>query len=173
MRRALLVLVFLGGVIAVAAPAPADRAKATSGCTGSMVVKTSSYVFLLRLGPFEEMVSLAEAKAKHLKHAEVMVSGTMMDMHMAKSMQRHLEVHICRRSTGKVMLGAHPTITVADLTAKGKAKAVSVAAMYDLAEGVSDMHYGNNVAMTAGHVYRITVTLGSQKAVFRVKVGKM
>lgn len=27
------------------------------------------------------------------------------------------------------------------------------------AVGVSDMHYGNNVPMAAGHVYRVTVTL--------------
>jgi hypothetical protein len=39
--------------------------------------------------------------------------------------------------------------------------------------GVSDMHYGNNIAMAAGHVYRVTVTLAGQKAVFRVRVGKM
>ncbi len=173
MRQALLIPVFLVGALAAAAAAPAHTAKAASSCTGSMVVKTSSYVFALKVGPFEEMVSLADAKAKHLKHAEVMVSGAMMGMHMAMSKQRHLEVHICQRSTGKVVLGAHPTITVADLTAKGKPKIVSVAAMYDIAEGVSDMHYGNNVPMTAGHVYRVTVTLGGQKVIFRVKVGKM
>jgi len=171
-RQALLIVVFLVGGLAAAAAAPAHTAKAASGCTGSMVVKTSSYVFVLKIGPFEEMVSLADAKAKHLKHAEVMVSGAMMGMHMAMSMQRHLEVQICRRSTGKVVLGAHPAITVADLTAKTKPEVVSVAAMYGLAEGVSDMHYGNNVPMRAGHVYRVTVALGGQKAIFRVKVSK-
>ena len=173
MQRALLIVVSLVGSLAATAAAPAHTAKTASGCAGSMVVKTSSYVFALKVGPFEEMVSLEEAKAKHLTNAEVMVSGAMMGMHMTMSKQRHLEVHICRRSTGKVVLGAHPTITVADLTAKTKPRMVSVAAMYGFAEGVSDMHYGNNVAMTAGHVYRVRVTLGGQMAIFRVKVAKM
>ena len=170
MQRLLLLLAFLIGVLATIAPA--HSAQAASGCSGSMVVKTPSYAFALAIGPFEEMVTLAEAKAKHLKHAEVMVSGAMMGMHMAMSKQRHLEVHICRRSTGRVVLGAHPTISVADLTAKAKPKSISVAAMYGFAEGVSDMHYGNNVPMRAGHVYRVTVALGGEKAIFRVKVSK-
>jgi hypothetical protein len=170
-RRTLLILISF--VWALAVTVPAQSAKAASGCSGSMVVKTPSYAFALAIGPFAQMVTLAEAKAKHLEHAEVMVSGAMMGMHMAMSMQRHLEVHICRRSTGKVVLGAHPTITVADLTAKAKPEMVSVAAMYGFAEGVSDMHYGNNLAMMAGHVYRVTVTLGGQRAVFQAKVGKM
>jgi hypothetical protein len=140
-----------------------------------MVVKTKSYEFALTLGPFQQMYSPAQVKAKHLKNGEVMVSGQMMGMHGAMSSQRHLEVHICARSTGKVVTGAHPTITFADLTAKGKMKMemVPVAAMYGVKQGPSDYHYGNNVSVTPGHTYQVTVKLGGQTATFKVKVGKM
>ncbi len=174
MRRALLIpLVLAVGLVpamtAIAAPAAVTM---NNGCTG-MAVKTKSYVFALTLGPFQQMYTPAQVKAKHFKTGEVMVSGQMMGMHGSMSSQRHLEVHICSRSSGKVVTGAHPSITFADLTAKGKMEMVSVAAMYGIKEGPSDYHYGNNVSVTPGHTYEATVKLGGQTAAFKVKASKM
>jgi hypothetical protein len=175
-RRWLLIPIVLtfGLVPALAASAaPTAASMVASGCSGSMVVKTKSYVFALSIGTFQQMYSPAQVKAKHLKSGEVMVRGQMMGMNMAMSGQRHLEVHICSRSSGKVVSGAHPTITVSDLTAKGKMEMMPVAAMYGIKQGPSDYHYGNNIAMTAGHSYHVSVKLGGQTATFKAKAGKM
>jgi len=176
MRRLFSILVALGlGVVMAAGASAAPRAGAKVGeCSGSMVANTKTYVFAFTLGPFEQMYTPAQAKAKHLKTGEVMVSGQMMAMHGAMSGQRHLEVHICRRTSEKVVTGAHPTITFEDLTSKAmKMSRVPVAAMYGIAQGISDYHYGNNVAVTPRHTYRTTVTLNGQTATFKTKVVKM
>ena len=139
-----------------------------------MVVKTKSYVFSYLLGPFTQMYTPAQVKAKHPKSGEVMVSGQMMGMHGSMSSQRHLEVHICSRASGKVVTGAHPSITFEDLTAKSmKMTMVPVAAMYGITQGPGDYHYGNNVTVTPGHTYRTTVKLSGQTATFKTKVSKM
>ncbi len=79
---------------------------------------------------------------------------------------RHLEVHICSRTTGKVVQNAQPTITVVDHTSKGMAERVSVAEMEGIGAGVADLHYGNNITMPAMHRYTVTVILNGQKAIF-------
>ena len=79
---------------------------------------------------------------------------------------RHLEVHICARSTGKVVQNAQPTITVVDHTSKDMADHVSVAEMEGIGASVADLHYGNNVTMPAMHRYTVTVILNGEKAIF-------
>ena len=41
-----------------------------------------------------------------------------------------------------------------------------VMAMYGVEEGRSDLHYGNNVSLTAGHTYKVVVTVKGEKASF-------
>jgi hypothetical protein len=79
---------------------------------------------------------------------------------------RHLEVHICSRSTGKVVQNAQPTITVVDDTTKGMADQVPIAEMEGIGAGVADLHYGNNITMPAMHRYTVTVILNGEKAIF-------
>lgn len=177
LRRLLAIVLVLGvGLVAAtgANAAPQRSGKVAGGCAGSMVVKTKTYVFSYMLGPFTQMYTPAQVKAKHLKTGEVMVSGQMMGMHGSMSSQRHLEVHICSRASGKVVTDAHPSITFEDLTAKSmKMTVVPVAAMYGIKQGPSDYHYGNNVTVTPGHTYQTTVKLNGQTATFKTKVSKM
>ena len=101
-----------------------------------------------------------------------MLSGTMAAMNMAAGSTRHLEVHICRSSSGAVVIGAHPTITVDDPSAKTMMMSVPVATMEGIGMGSSDYHYGNNVELTAGHHVTVTVTLNGHHAVFHTTVPK-
>ena len=71
---------------------------------------------------------------------------------------RHLEVHICS-SDGRVVTNADPTITLRDAAAGGAPTKISVATMQGIGQGVSDLHYGNNVPAARGHHYIVTVTL--------------
>lgn len=172
MARRFLVPLIVGLALAVATASASTGAK--SGCAGSMVVKTKSYVFAATLEPFQQMYTPAQVKAKHIKTGEVMVSGQMMGMHGSMSSERHLEVHICSRASGKVVTAAHPSITFEDLTAKSmKMTMVPIAAMYSIKLGPSDYHYGNNVTVTPGHTYQATVKLNGQTASFKLKTTKM
>ena len=84
---------------------------------------------------------------------------------------RHLEVHIRSRASGKVVVGARPAISALDTTAKNAmAIKVPVAEMQGVMEGAADLHYGNNVDLAPGHVYRVAITLNSERALFMIKV---
>jgi hypothetical protein len=82
--------------------------------------------------------------------------------------ERHLEVHVCSRSTGKVVQNAQPTITVVDHAGTGMTDHVSVAEMEGIGATVADLHYGNNVTMPAMHRYTVTVVLNGEKAAFDI-----
>ncbi len=171
--RSLVVVAALSA--AVGAPL-ASGAHAMGGpCSSGQVLKSKSYVFALSIGPLEQMYTPAQVKAKHPKSGEVMFSGTMRGgmsgMGMSSSSDRHLEVHICN-SAGAVVRGAHPTIVVNDPKAKTMTITVPIATMEGVDEGPSDYHYGNNVALTAGHEITVTVKLTGETVVFHTLVAK-
>lgn len=117
----------------------------------------------------EMMYTQAQVRKMHPKHGEVMLRGKMMGgMHMGGAM-RHLEVQICSKKSRAVVTNAHPRIVVVDETVKGMPMSVPVAVMEGVRKGVADLHYGNNVAMPAGHKFKVTVTLKGERAVFYVK----
>lgn len=84
------------------------------------------------------------------------------------SYYRHLEVHVCSRSTGKVVTGGHPSITLVDDTAHGMTSVVPVAVMEGIEAGVADYHYGNNVIMPPGRNFTVNVVFGTDRASFHV-----
>ena len=81
---------------------------------------------------------------------------------------RHLEVHICSRSTGKVVQNAQPAITVVDHAKGGMTDHVSVAVMEGVGAGAADLHYGNEMTMPAGHRYTVNVRLNGDTALFNL-----
>jgi len=132
---------------------------------------TKSYVFELSVGMAEKMWTPAEVRAKHPKGGEVMLAGSMGGGMSMGGSARHVEVQIVKRSTGKVVATAHPTITLVDQNVKNAmAMKVPFAIMRGVDEGAADVHYGNNVDLVVGHRYRVTVRLTGEQAVFQVKV---
>jgi hypothetical protein len=102
------------------------------------------------------MYTEAQVKTMHPKAGEVMVGGSMSgsSMSMGKG-TRHLEVHIHSRATGKVVTNVVPTIRIRDKTAMSSMTMtvnVPVMAMEGVTAGTADLHYGNNVPLTTGHV---------------------
>jgi len=129
---------------------------------------TASFELTLSVGPLEPMYTQAQVKASHPKEGEVMLGGGMAGMAMGKS-NRHLEVHVTSRATGKAVTNVMPSITLADTTAmSGMAMSdkVDVVAMEGIGEGAADLHYGNNVKLAAGHTYKVVVTVKREKASF-------
>ena len=90
--------------------------------------------------------------------------GGMAGMDMGSGSQRHLEVHICSAG-GKVVTGAHPSITV-------NGSMVPIAVMYGLDEGRADTHYGNNVDLKTGQKVKVVVKLNGKTAIFDTTVPK-
>ena len=161
----------------VASAIGAGGAGATPGpCATGQVVKTPSW----RPSPgdrpaSETMYTRAQVKAEHPTSGEEMLSGSMTTGMAGMTMpsgERHLEVHICTAG-GAVYTKGHPTISIVDTSAKALAvMMVPVATMEGIGEGSSDFHYGNNVALTAGHHLRVSVFMNGRKAVFHTIVPK-
>ena len=152
----------LGVALILAVPA--------AGATYIHVIRlTTTYKLTLSVGPKEAMYTAAEVKAKHLTSGEVMIDdGMSMDGMSMGAGNRHLELLIKSRATGKV-LSLMPKITLTDTNAmSGMAMAdkLHVMAMYGIEEGRSDLHYGNNVKLTAGHMYKVVATVKGEKASF-------
>jgi hypothetical protein len=131
---------------------------------------TKSYALTLGVGPLEAMYTPAEAKAKHPTSGEVMLGGSMGTSGMSMGAgNRHLEVQVDSRATGKLAMGVVPTIGLHDKTAMSSMAMtvkLPVVAMQGVDEGAADLHYGNNVKLTAGHVYDVVVTVNRQSATF-------
>jgi hypothetical protein len=163
MRRLVLVL---GAALLLAASA--------WGTTYLHIMRTTAtYKLALSVGPVEKMYTADEVQMKHPTSGEVMVGHamTMEGMTMGTA-NRHLEVHVVSRSTGKVVTNARPTITLTDTSAMGgmaMSDKVNAMAMQGIGEGTADLHYGDNVKLTAGHVYKVVVTVKGEKATFSFK----
>jgi hypothetical protein len=145
-------------------------ASTASAATITRHANTKSYALTLNVGPLEMMYTPAQVKAKHPTSGEVMVGNSMGGSSMSMgSGNRHLEVHIRSRATGKVVTGVVPTIRLHDKTVMSSmAMTVKVpaAAMQGVDQGGSDLHYGNNVKLTAGDVYEVVVTVKHEAATF-------
>jgi hypothetical protein len=131
---------------------------------------TASYHLMLSVGPKETMYTAAEVKAKHPTSGEVMLDDGMSMGGMAMGAgNRHLEVQVKSRTTNRVLSLMPSSIMLTDTSAmSGMAMGdkVHVMAMYGIGQGMSDLHYGNNVKLTAGHKYKVTATVKGEKASF-------
>lgn len=128
---------------------------------------TASYDLTLSVGPREAMYTAAEVRAKHPASGEVMLDGVKGGMSMGPG-NRHLEVRVESRATNGV-LSVAPTITLTDTSAmSGMAMSgkLHVMAMYGIDEGRADLHYGNNVSLKAGHMYKVAVAVKGERASF-------
>jgi hypothetical protein len=143
---------------------------------------TASYHMALALGPVEQMSTETQATAGHAMQGEVMLRGQMMTLPgmsmgspagggmSAPVEDRHLEVHICSKTTGRVVQDAQPLITVIDNSTGGTSQQVPVAVMEGVGQGIGDLHYGNNVVMQPGHTFTVLVVVGSERARFTLKL---
>jgi hypothetical protein len=155
----------LGGVLAIATLLAAAGA---SAATITRHATTKSYLLMLSVGPLETMYTRAEVKTKHPTSGEVMLGGSMGHGMSMGAGNRHLEVQIRSLTTRKVVANAMPAISLRDMTPMGSHLDVNVpvVAMQGIGQGTADLHYGNNVNLTSGHLYQVRVTLDKQTASF-------
>ena len=85
---------------------------------------------------------------------------------------RHVEVHSCNRTSGKVIQHASSDLILVARSAHGTAQHLPVAVMQGVHSGVGDMHYGNNAQMINGHRYTLDVTMTGEYAQFNFGTGQ-
>lgn len=153
----------IGAVALFAAPA-----LAASSTNVKQTVLTASYRVTLEVGPLETMYTQAQVNAKHPKSGEVMLGDSMSGMDGMKMVagNRHLEIHVASRATGKVLAQPPSSLTLTDMNGMMMTEKISPVEMEGIGEGTADLHYGNNVKLTAGHVYKVDVTVKGEKASF-------
>lgn len=83
---------------------------------------------------------------------------------------RHLEVHICDKSTGTTIQGIRPSIRITDHTNSNMITEIPIAVMEGIGSGTADLHYGNNAVMPLGHRFTITVSVGNQVAATQLRI---
>jgi hypothetical protein len=89
-----------------------------------------------------------------------------------RPVNRHIEVAVYDKATGARLGSAMPRITITDRKTGRSRELQAVTAMYDVTEGQGDLHFGENVHLANG-TYRITVSVGGERAVFKkVAVGR-
>ena len=138
---------------------------------------TGHYRLVLRIGPPEPVFTLAEARARRPRSGEVMVGGQTADMPASMDRDvaaaseegfRHLELHVDSRATEKPVIEAHVTLTVASADRKSS-RAVPIARLYDIEQGLEDLHYGNNVPLPPGD-YIVRAAVNGEHVRFHVSV---
>jgi hypothetical protein len=141
-------------------PAPAASPVAYRGVAGP-------YALTLTIGPAEAMLTAAEARRTHARTGEVMLDGAMASAMPMGGMQRHLELHVVDRAMGMAVTSAHVTMRV--LGPGAPRSVLRLARMYDVKEGMKDLHYGTNVRLDRG-AYMLRVRVNGHAAALHVRV---
>lgn len=153
----------IGGLLAVGA-----NTALAAATTVEQHGATASYNLTLDVGPMEQMLTAAQAQMQHATSGEIMAAMPGMSMPMTMAMgNHHVEVHVTNKGTGAVVKDATVAISLTDVSDKavGTIAVQPVMAMYGVAAGQNDWHYGNNAQLPDGS-YAATVTVNGQQAAF-------
>ncbi|GAC1469679.1 MAG: hypothetical protein PVSMB7_19380 [Chloroflexota bacterium] len=133
-----------------------------------------AYRIILQVGP-------AEAMSNHPKGSsgERMLGGKMASCSMtgggmggmsmgSRTCNRHIEVHVDNRHTGKVVRNARVLILLSNQHMHTMI-AVPIMAMVGATQTMSDLHYGNNVYATRG-AYTVSVRVNNTPASFGINL---
>lgn len=149
------------------APAMVEQSGAEAASEAiEQTATTKTYQLALAIAAPEKMLTAEEAKSA--TEGEVMVAGEMGMGTAERPLTHHVEVSITDRKSGELITEQPVSITVTDDTT-GQVTDIPVATMYGLDAGVSETHFGNNVALDAGD-YTIVVTVGDEAATFHVTI---
>ncbi|HTS94151.1 MAG TPA: hypothetical protein VMG55_19220 [Stellaceae bacterium] len=142
--------------------------------SGEREALTPHYRIVLQIGPAEAMYTPTEARLRHPDVGEIMLGGRLsaeiggLGHEPAGGPvpdERHLELHVVSRATGKVVAEAHVTIAIAGPDKRWNS--VPVARMYGIEAGPDDLHYGNNVRLPPG-AYSVRASVNGERAGFSV-----
>ncbi|MFZ4719725.1 MAG: hypothetical protein ACOYMR_09890 [Ilumatobacteraceae bacterium] len=163
-----LVGVFALSGIAACSVLRADVIRSTADDTAAAVaqhagwtrdVLSPDYLVVVNVLPGEEMFTTDQQTMTHPTGGELIIEG---EGRPLGSHVRHVEAHIYRRDTGKVVTDIVPRITLTNRTT-GEVIDVEATLMQDVNIGQLDRHFGNNVMVMPDSDIRVTVRLGDQE----------
>ena len=137
---------------------------------------TAHYRVTLDIGPVPTMLRPDQVASATEGEVPLSMPGmpmpTMAMTDQGRPVNRHIEVAVYDKATGARLGSPMPRITITDRKTGSSRELKAVAAMYDVKEGQGDLHFGDNVHLAKG-TYRITVSVGGERAVFKkVVVGR-
>lgn len=130
---------------------------------------TKSYKIQLQVGPNAMMLTPDQAKTATSGEVMVQMPGmpmpTMTTTDQGHPVNHHVEAHIFNLATGAVVKDMMPTISITDQASGASRDMTNVMAMYDVAVGQSDFHFGGNVYLADGK-YTFVITESGETATF-------
>jgi hypothetical protein len=131
---------------------------------------TADYRIELGIGPTANMLMMCQVTSSATS-GEVMVAGQMSPMSMTGNTY-HLELHVYNIKTGAAEVVPIDSISITVTSTTGTKTTIPIAEMFDISQGPTDFHYGNNVQLAAGN-YTVDTKIGSEKALFKVLISAM
>jgi hypothetical protein len=131
---------------------------------------TADYRIELGIGPTANMLMMCQVTSSTTS-GEVMVASQMSPMSMTGNTY-HLELHVYNIKTGAAEVVPISSVGIIVTNSSGTKTTIPVAEMFDIGQGPTDFHYGNNVQLTAGN-YTVDTNIGSENASFNVTISAM
>ena len=131
---------------------------------------TADYKIELGIGPTANMLMMCQVTSSTTS-GEVMVASQMSPMSMTGNTY-HLELHVYNIKTGSAEVVPINSVGITVTNSSGTKTTIPVAEMFDIGQGPTDFHYGNNVQLTAG-TYTVDSNIGSENASFNVTISAM
>jgi hypothetical protein len=131
---------------------------------------TADYKIELGIGPTANMLMMCQVTSSATS-GEVMIAGQMSPMSMTGNTY-HLELHVYNIKTGTAEVVPIDSVGITVTNSSGTKTTIPVAEMFDIGQGPTDFHYGNNVQLTAG-TYTVDSNIGSENASFNVTISAM
>ena len=144
--------------------------------TSRMLVSVH-YRFILTLGEIPMMLNASQVKGATSGEVTVNLNGMGMNgtnmgmgmkgtnMGMGMKANRHLELIVIERRTGRRITNVMPSVTVKN--AAGKVVLLnSMMPMYDVTKGRSDLHFGTNLNISNGR-HTVRVSFKGETVVFK------
>lgn len=155
------ILAACGG--SAAASQAGNGAGVCAGQTGVSTATSTNYVVVLvATTQVDPSVASRSASPSATSAPPAVLSGTVAAIDGPGA--THLELHVCNRSTGAVVTGLHPDVTLRNVNG-GATLALPVAVVQDAGQGVNGTAYANNVRLEGEQTYTIGVRIDAEDSV--------
>lgn len=134
------------------------------------IATTSDYKLELDIGPPADMLTMGQATGSATS-GEVMLGGQMSPMSMTGHTY-HVELHVFNIKTGATEVVPISSVNIIVTSPSHVKTTVPIAEMFDIAQGATDIHYGNNIELTAGD-YAVYTSVGSENTLFSIPISAL
>jgi hypothetical protein len=128
---------------------------------------TADYRLELDIGPPADMLMMDQATGSATS-GEVMLGGQMSPMGMTGNTY-HVELHVFNIKTGATEVFPLSSVHIMVSSPSDTKITVPIAEMFDIGQGPTDIHYGNNIELVAGN-YAVYTSVGSENALFNIPI---